>query len=99
MPILVSFAKHSFSVADVPCALAAVGRVSVVPWHAVLALLPGGEVPALLTHVAADARAVSVTLASWTLDKGPLIVLFFGAKTGVESHVAAVSSTKLHRPP
>lgn len=45
------------------CALAAVGRVSVVPRHAVLTLLPGGEVPALLAHVVADARAVSVTLA------------------------------------
>lgn len=81
------------------CTLPSIGGVSVVSRHAVLTLLPGGEVPALLTHVAVDARAVSVTLASWTLDKRPLVVLLFGAQAGVKGHLVAMGSTQSHRSP
>lgn len=36
---------------------------------------------------------------TWTLDKGPLIVLFFRTKTGVKNHFITVHSNKLHWPP
>lgn len=34
-------------------------------------------------------------LITWTLDKGPLVVLFFGTKAGVKNHLVAVHSNKL----
>lgn len=36
---------------------------------------------------------------TWTLDKGPLIVLFFGTKTGVKNHLVTVRSYELHGSP
>lgn len=36
---------------------------------------------------------------TWTLDKGPLIVLLFRTKTGVKSHLIIMHSNKLHWPP
>lgn len=35
---------------------------------------------------------------TWTLDKGPLIVLLFRTKTGVKSHLIIMHSNKLHWP-
>lgn len=34
-------------------------------------------------------------LITWTLDKGPLVVLFFGTKAGVKNHLVVVHSNKL----
>lgn len=36
------------------------------------------------------------TFLTWTLDKGPLIVLFFWTKAGVKNHLIAVRSHELH---
>lgn len=81
------------------CALPAIGWVSVVPRHAVLTLPPSGEILTLLTDVVVDASAVSVTLASWTLDKRPLVILLLGAETGVKSHLTVVYPSKFHWAP
>lgn len=81
------------------CALPAIGWVSIVPRHAVLTLSPSGEILTLLTDIVIDARAVSVTLASWTLDKRPLVVLLLGAETGVENHLPVVYPGEFHRAP
>lgn len=81
------------------CALPSIGRISIITWHAVLALLSCGQIFALLAHITIDARAVSITLASWTLDEGPLVVLLFRTETGVKSHLAAVQAHEPHGPP
>lgn len=78
------------------CTLASIGWVTIIAWHAVLTLLPCGEVFTLFTHIIIDAGAMSVTLASWTLDKGPLVVLLLRTKTGVKNHLAVVHPDKLH---
>lgn len=85
----------SVTAACTSCTLPPVGGVPVVPGQAVLTLPPRGEVSALLTHIVMDAGAVSVTLASWTLDEGPLVVLFSGTKAGVKNHLVVVHSNKL----
>lgn len=81
------------------CALPTVGWVSIVPWHAFLTLSPSGEILTLLTDVVVDARAVSITLASWTLDKRPLVVLLLGAEAGVKNHVTVVDPREFHWAP
>lgn len=81
------------------CALPSIGGVSIIPRHAVLTLPPGGEILTLLTDVVIDACAVSITLASWTLDERPLIVLLSGAQTGVENRLTAVCSADSHWSP
>lgn len=81
------------------CALPAIGWVSIVTRHAVLTLSPSGEILTLLTDIVVDARAVSVTLASWTLDKRPLVVLLLGAQTGVKNHLAVVYPGEFHWAP
>lgn len=81
------------------CALPSVGGISIIPGHAVLTLPPSGEILALLADVVIDAGAVSITLASWTLDERPLVVLLFGAQTGVEDRLAVVCSANSHWSP
>lgn len=39
------------------------------------------------------------TAVTWTLDERPLIVLLFGAKTGVENHLTVVCSANSHWSP
>lgn len=48
----------------ITCTLPPIGGISVVAGQAVLTLPPCGEIFTLLAHVAVDASAVSVTLAS-----------------------------------
>lgn len=39
------------------------------------------------------------TAVTWTLDERPLVVLLFGAKTGVENHLTVVCSANSHWSP
>lgn len=50
-------------------AFAAIGRVAMVTRHAGLTVRTGGEVTALLTNAAVNARAVAVTLACCKKDR------------------------------
>lgn len=52
-----------------------VGRVPVVAGDAGVAVLAGCQVLTLLADTFIDAFAVSVTLAGWTLDEGPVIAV------------------------
>lgn len=95
----VHMADVRMAAACTSCALSSIGGISIIAWHAVLTLLSCGQIFTLLAHVVIDASAVSITLASWTLDKGPLVVLFFWTKAGVKNHLTAVRSQELHGSP
>lgn len=81
------------------CTLSSIGWIPIITWHAVLTLLSCGKIFTLFAHIIIDASAMSITLASWTLDKGPLIVLLFRTKTGIKKHLIIKHSNKLHWSP